>query len=83
VNAVITATRPHGHTATRPHGHTALHLPGQLNTLPPTKVPVMNYVPRHEDVWGMEVPIHVFVSSALDGSGHPHAPASLTPVTTE
>jgi len=30
-------------------------------------VPVLNEVPRHEEVWGMEVKLHAFLTSALDG----------------
>jgi hypothetical protein len=32
-------------------------------------VSVFNEVPRHADVWGLEVWLHAFLTSALDGSG--------------
>jgi hypothetical protein len=29
--------------------------------------PVLNYVPRHEDVWGVELQLHAFLNSEVGG----------------
>ena len=37
------------------------------------KFPFFNYTTNHESVWGMEVQLHAFLTTALDGlNGHLH-----------
>jgi hypothetical protein len=38
-----------------------------------------NEVLRHKFVWGVDVQIHVFLTTALFGGGQLHAPATLLP----
>jgi hypothetical protein len=41
-------------------------------------VPLCNQVPCHEDVWGVEVLLHAFLTSTLvEVSGQLHTPAAL------
>jgi len=42
---------------------------------------MLNYASRNEIIWRMEVQLHAFLTSELDGveSGQFHAPATLLP----
>jgi hypothetical protein len=40
---------------------------------------LINYAPRHENLWGNEGAVPLFLTSVLAGGGQLHAPATLPP----